>query len=43
MRDYDCKLRVACDFTISAGFADVMFSTSNPQGLPLYPDDGEPR
>jgi len=32
---YDCKLRVACDFFISAGYADVLYSKSNPEGLPL--------
>jgi hypothetical protein len=26
---YDCKLRLACDVTISAGFRDVRFSKSN--------------
>ena len=33
---YDCKLRLGCDVTISAGYADVIFSKSNPEGL--YPD-----
>ncbi len=27
---YDCKLRLACDVTISAGFQDVFYSKSNP-------------
>lgn len=33
---YDCKLRVAYDFTVSTGYADVRFSKSNPEGL--YPE-----
>ena len=33
---YDCKLRVACDSTVSTGYADVRFSKSNPEGL--YPE-----
>lgn len=32
---YDCKLRVAYDSTVSTGYADVLFSKSNPEGL--YP------
>ena len=34
---YDCKLRVACDCTISTGYRDVRFSRSNPEGM--YPDE----
>jgi hypothetical protein len=34
---YDCKLRVACDFTISTGYRDVLYSKSNPEGF--YPED----
>jgi hypothetical protein len=33
---YDCKLRVAYDFTVSTGYADVRFTKSNPEGL--YPE-----
>jgi hypothetical protein len=33
---YDCKLRVAYDSTVSTGYADVLFSKSNPEGL--YPE-----
>jgi len=34
---YDCKLRVASDFTISTGYRDVCYSKSNPEGL--YPEE----
>jgi hypothetical protein len=33
---YDCKLRVAYDSTVSTGYADVLYSKSNPEGL--YPE-----
>jgi hypothetical protein len=31
---YDCKLRLCFDITISAGYADVRFSRSNPNPPP---------